>query len=70
MSDKVIVYGIQLTIKTLQDRWEAGFFNLPWRKINQESLELLTPFVGFTANDMLRFKELHELGYLPLKFKA
>ena len=70
MSDKVIVYGVQLTIAQLQERWNTGFFDLPWRKVNKESLELLTPYVGFTANDMERFKELHELGYLPLKFKA
>ena len=42
MSDKVIVYGIQLTIAQLQERWNTGFFDLPWRKINKESLELLS----------------------------
>ena len=70
MSDKVIVFGIQMTIKVLQDRWEEGFFKRPWSEVNEQSLKVLTGFVGYSSEDLYRFKELHTLGYLPLKFKG
>ena len=70
MEDKVIVFGIQMTIKVLQERWQEGFFDLPWEKISEKTLKVLTGFIGYTEQDLDRFKKLHELGYLPLKFKA
>lgn len=70
MSEKVIVYGTQMTMQILTERWQEGFFNRPWDVIEAETLDILDPFLGFTAEHLARFKELHTLGYLPLRVKS
>lgn len=70
MPDKVVVFGVQLTIQTLQERWQEGFFDLPWEEVEKNSITILKDFLGMTVENLQHFKALHELGYLPLKFKA
>lgn len=70
MSDKVIVFGNQATIQLLAERWQKDFFDVPWNDVEEDSLAVLAPFAGYTPDNLLRFKALHELGYLPLKFKG
>lgn len=70
MDDKVIVYGIQSTITLITENWENNFFKQDWGIIEKETLHVLTPHLGWSSKDLQHFKELHELGYLPLEFKA
>lgn len=70
MDDKVIVYGLQATIAMVTERWEKEFFQRDWDDIEKETLHVLTPFLGYTAEHISHFKDLHTLGYLPLKFKT
>ena len=68
--DKIVVYGIRYLIEKLQYRWKKGFFDRKWKKIEKESLQVLGHHLGFTETDLVKFKKLHELGYLPLQIKA
>lgn len=68
--DKIVVYGIRYLIEELQYRWKKGFFDRKWKKIEKESLQVLGHHLGFTETDLVKFKKLHELGYLPLQIKA
>lgn len=68
--DKVVVYGIQSYLRKLKLNWKENFFDVAWDKIEQATLEILTPHIGFTVENMERFKQLHDLGYLPLRIKA
>lgn len=70
MEDKVIVYGTQMTMEIIADRWQVAFFDRPWDVIEKETLETLNPMLGTTAHDLRRFKKLHALGYLPLRVKS
>lgn len=68
--DKIVIYGIRYLIEELQYRWKKGFFDRKWKKIEKESLQVLGHHLGFTEADLVKFKKLHELGYLPLQIKA
>lgn len=70
MADKVIVYGTQMTMEIIADRWQVAFFDRPWDVIEKETLETLNPMLGTTSQDLHRFKKLHALGYLPLRVKS
>lgn len=70
MDEKVIVYGLQAVVDIVTKRWDEHFFKRPWEEVCKEALEVLTPFLGYTADDLSHFKDLHELGYLPLEFKG
>ena len=70
ISNKVIVYGLQSTVDLVTERWQTEFFDKPWENIEKETLDILTPYLGWGAEDLLHFKDLHELGYLPLEFKG
>lgn len=70
MEDKVVVYGTQMTVKILTDRWDKYFFNKSWEEVSEDTLNVLTGMLGYSEEDLVRFKELHDLGYLPLRFKA
>ena len=69
LKDELVVYGLQSTIQILIENWTEHFFKKSWNDIELETLKVLTPFIGWTSNELLHFKELHELGYLPLEFK-
>lgn len=70
MEDKVVVYGTQMTVKILSDRWDKYFFNKSWEEVSEDTLNVLTGMLGYSEEDLVRFKELHDLGYLPLRFKS
>ena len=64
----VIAFGMQRLVRKLRDEFQ-DFFNTDW--------DTLEPFLksqldSFTGSDYSidHLKELHELGYLPLKVKA
>ena len=69
-TDKAVVFGIQIYLAKFKNNWDQNFFQVPWELINEVTLELLMPHISFTQKDMVRFEDLHKLGYLPLRIKA
>lgn len=67
---KIVVFGIKYLIEELNYRWEKGFFKRKWKKIERETLQVLGHHLSFTEASLVKFKKLHELGYLPLEIKA
>jgi nicotinamide phosphoribosyltransferase len=67
---KVVVFGISYLLQKLEEHWFKGFFNRKWSKIEKETLDVLGHHLGFTKADLSKFKQLHELGYLPLEISA
>lgn len=65
---KAVSFGQQLTVKWLHDEFTQNFFKLPLQQamsfVNDMSLYLGQEYDG------AHFKQLHELGYLPIKIKA
>ena len=70
MDEKVIVFGLQAVIDIVVKRWDEFFFKRSWEDVSKEALEVLTPFLGYTSKNLQHFKDLHDLGYLPLEFKG
>lgn len=68
--DKVVAFGMQYVIKLIDLSWDEYFFSKPWEEVGKHALNVLAPHMGYTENNMLKFKALHELGYLPLEFKT
>ena len=65
---KIVSFGQQLVVRWLHDEFTENFFKLS----KDEALKFgqdMTMYLGmnFDAN---HFAELHDLGYLPIRFKA
>lgn len=69
--DYAVVYGIQYFIKEfLIDRFNNDFFNKDWEHISTELSTFFYHYFGANEISLEPFRELHKLGYLPLKIKA
>jgi nicotinamide phosphoribosyltransferase len=67
----VVVFGLQYFIKEyLVNQWNQNFFNQPWETVEAKYLRLINATLGPGAVDTKHIKQLHDLGYLPLKIKA
>jgi nicotinamide phosphoribosyltransferase len=65
---KIVSYGQQMTWKWLHDEFQENFFN----KDSNEVLKFvkdMSLYLGMEYNGE-HFKQLHDLGYLPIKVKA
>lgn len=68
MPEKVVVYGLQMVVQNLTELWKERFFDRPFEDTYNEAYRVLGPMIGM--EDFDRYKQLHELGYLPLEFKG
>ena len=74
--DHVIFYGLQGVLHELNQSFKEHFFNQPIGAIEKKYKELVyevfkSSNMEFAQNyDTTHLRELHELGYLPLKIKA
>lgn len=66
--DKIVSFGQQLVWQWLHDQFEEHFFNKPWEELSQFVTDM-TAYLGLPYNGD-HFKELHDLGYLPVRVKA
>lgn len=66
--DYVIVFGIQKLMRTLKEEFDV-FFSTPWEELESFIKTQLDSFTGVNY-DINHLKSLHELGYLPMVFKA
>lgn len=70
-SDKMVVFGYEYFVLNLVRDWDLNFFNRPWEEIEEELTVIERMFDKKVFGLMSkRFKDLWELGYLPIKIKA
>jgi nicotinamide phosphoribosyltransferase len=65
---KIVSFGQQLVVRWLHDEYQENFFSLP----KDEALKFgqdMSMYLGIEF-DSTHFGELHDLGYLPIRFKA
>lgn len=72
--DYLIMFGLQYYIKKfLIDDWKKNFFDLPFEeaiRLYSYAMRCLLGSRFADRKDLKRFKELHDLGYLPLNIRA
>ena len=67
---KVVWFGMQAFLQEMDSVWQETFFNQEWADIENEFASFVVPFAGPNGFNMDRVRALHDLGYLPLQFKA
>ena len=69
--NEVIFLGLQYTIKErLEKDFNENFFARPKSEVVDEYQAMLNSYLGPNAIGTEHIAELHDLGYLPLEFKA
>ena len=66
----IINGGQQKMVRQMNEDWKTNFFDRPIEEIEQFGRDLTAMLMLAEPFDISHFKELHELGYLPLKVKA
>jgi len=66
--NKIVSFGQQLVVRWLHDEFKTNFF----AKSEDEAMEFVTDMSMYLGMefDGEHFRELHKLGYLPVRFKA
>ncbi len=67
--DKVLSFGQQYVITWLHDYFETNFFSKPKEDVCNEIEEELSMYLG-TPYDGTHYRQLHDLGYLPIRVKS
>lgn len=67
---KIVVFGQQMLVRKLKKDWDDNFFNRPIEEIDQFGEDLTKMLMLATPYDVTHFKELHKLGYLPIRIKS
>lgn len=69
--DKVVVFGLQSTIKKyLIEDFNDNFFNIPKEVVVKEYQRIIRNTMTEQAANTDFIEELHDLGYLPIQIKA
>lgn len=67
---EVVQFGQQKLVRQMYHDWNANFFNRPIQEIDKFG-EDMTMMLGLSQPyDVTHFKELHKLGYLPVRIKS
>jgi len=69
MAKEIVVFGIQYTMKYINDLYNDNFFNRPKDEVVGEAKQFLSSYLG-TDYDCTHFEKLHDLGYLPINVKS
>ena len=70
-ADNTIVWlGAQSLMYEINKIFKETFFNRDEDEVVNDFVDLVTPFVGPNGFDATSIRNLHKLGYLPLKVKA
>jgi nicotinamide phosphoribosyltransferase len=68
---EVIFFGLQYFLaRYLMDEFQTKFFDMPFPDIGKRYLDRVNGYLGPNEVGIQHIKELHDLGYLPLIFKA
>ena len=72
--NKLVSFGVEMAVKDITDSFNTNFFSKPLSDILPEFLQTAEPFIGENVEAKATLKQnivnLHNLGYLPLVFKA
>lgn len=69
--NEVVVFGLQYFIKGyLINDFKENFFGRQWSEVETELTRFFGLYFGPEKVDLQIYKDLHELGYLPLRIKA
>jgi nicotinamide phosphoribosyltransferase len=67
---EVVQFGQQKLVRQMYHDWNTNFFNRPIQEIDKFG-EDMTMMLGLSEPyDVTHFKELHKLGYLPVRIKS
>lgn len=67
---EVVQFGQQKLVRQMKWDWDNNFFNRPIEEIDKFG-EDMTMMLGLSEPyDVTHFKELHKLGYLPVRIKS
>ena len=67
---QLVFVGAQGAVQEIKDMWESTFFSQPKEKVLKRYKNRLDSHLGPDSVDISCFESLHDLGYLPLEFKA
>ena len=71
LDHKVVMFGLQYVIKSLLiDIWNKNFFKRPEEEVVARYQRRMDLALGAEAVDTDHIRELHKLGYLPIRIKA
>lgn len=68
-NDKMTAFGYRLFLARLEEDFNDNFFGLAWADVDAEVRPAIVESLGSESVDaiMTKFKELHDLGFLPIK---
>jgi len=68
---EVVTFGLQYFLKHyLKDIFQTFFFDKPRHEVEREYADRIKAYLNLQEFDTSHIGELHELGYLPLEFRA
>lgn len=68
--NEVIFLGLQYTLKRMKEDFDKNFFARPVDEVCDEYQQMLDSYLGPNDIGTEHIRALHNLGYLPLEFKA
>lgn len=67
---KIVSFGQQMMVRKMKEDWQKNFFDRPIEEIDQFGRDITTHLMLKEPYNIGHFRNLHKLGYLPLKIKA
>lgn len=66
----LVFVGAQGAVQEIKELWDESFFSQPKEKVIGKYAERMAIYLGGEVAATQQLAELHDLGYLPLEFKA
>ena len=66
----LVFVGVQGAVQEIKEMWDETFFNKPKEKVISKFATRMAGYLGGEVAATSQLTELHDLGYLPLEFKA
>lgn len=66
----LVFVGAQGAVQEIKELWDDSFFSQPKNKVIGKYAERMAIYLGGEVAATQQLAELHDLGYLPLEFKA
>lgn len=66
----LVFVGAQGAVQEIKELWDDSFFSQPKEKVIGKYAERMAIYLGGEVAATQQLTELHDLGYLPLEFKA
>jgi nicotinamide phosphoribosyltransferase len=66
----IVSFGQQMLVRKIREDWAINFFNKPISHIDQFAKDMGNLLMWDHPIDVTHFKQLHQLGYLPIEIRA